>query len=243
MAIAIRGTTPATASGGGDPTSLTLTGARQPVTNDVLCIVFGNDFYLAANIPTATVAGSTTGVIDAASADGGLNGAHVKAWYYVVTATGDLTIEVNETGVADEEKFLGVYVLSGVDTASPLDPAAGAGATGFSTSHDAPSLSPLTASAFMVCHTNNGGGASSGTYTPPTDMTEQYDFTVLGAMSTSGATQQLTASGATGIKSFTSGNVSWAAVSIAFRTASVIAATRPPVIVAPSRAASTAGAW
>jgi hypothetical protein len=203
MAIAIRGTTPATQSGTGDPTSLTLTGTRQPQTDDVLIIIHGNDFYALSNMPTPTVGGSTTGVtaITNGDADGGVNSAHARSHYYVAGSTGDLTVAVDETGTADEEKCLVVYVLSGVDTATPID-VAGNAQNVSADPHVCPSISPTSTDAFLICHVNTGGGNSAGSYTPPGSMTEQYDTDVGAAFTFTGGTEQLSASGATGTRTF-----------------------------------------
>jgi hypothetical protein len=243
VAIAIRGTTPATTTSTGNPISLTLTGARQPSAGDVLLIIHSNDFYAATNMPTPTVGGSTSGVnaVSGGSADAGTNHAHIKAYTFNVGSTGDLTVSVTETGSADEDKGLTVYVLSGVDTATPVDAAAGNFNTSATTVHDAPSVSPTSSDAFLVCHDNSGGGSSTPSYTPPSGMTEQYDSQV-GGFSMTGATLQLSSSGATGTKTFTpAGSVEYGTVSIALKTASGggSAATPGPLVVTPSAAGVT----
>lgn len=220
MAIAIRGTTPLTATSVVPAVSLTLTSTRQPQAGDLLLIVHFNDFFTLANMPTPTVAGSTTGVnaVSGGSADAGSNLAHIKSYTYAVASTGDLTVAVTETGTADEEKALAVYVLSGADTTTPVDGAAGASGTA-STSHVAPAVSPAAADSMLFCHANTGGGASGGAYTQPGGMTETYD-TVFGGMSFGGANLQLSASGSTGTETFTATNsTAWAALSVAIKTA------------------------
>jgi hypothetical protein len=233
VAIAIRGGAPVTGSGTGATVSVTCTGTTQPQANDVLLIFHGNDFYALSAMPTPTVGGSTTGVtaVTNGTADGGSIDAHVKSWTYVVGSTGDLTVSVTETGTADEEKALAVYVLSGVDTATPVDAAAAnTSTTASSTSHDAPSVSPTSADAYLVCHVNTGGGSLGGTYTPPTGMTETYDFGVAAAMEVGGAVVQLAASGATGTKTFTiTGSTPYSAVSVAMKTAAAAASIPPPL--------------
>lgn len=233
MAIAIRGTTPASTITTGNPISVTVNGARQPQSGDVLLIIHGNDFYALSNMPTPTVGGSTSGVnaVSGGSADAGTNHGHIKAYTYVVGSTGDLAVSVTETGAGDEDKCLDVYVLSGVDTATPTDGAAGNFNTSATTTHDAPSVSPGSSNAYLICHDNSGGGSSAPSYTPPSGMTEQYDAQV-GGISHTGATLQLSASGATGVKTFTpSGSVEYATISVAIRTASGAAA---PAFVAQS---------
>jgi hypothetical protein len=228
MAVAIRGTTPAIQSGAADPTSLTLTGARQPQAGDVLVIIHCNDLYALSNMPTPTVGGSSTGVLTIVNADGGTDGAHIKSWYYVVGSTGDLTVAVDETGTADEEKALIVYVLSGVDNVSPLDGSGGSTNTG-GTTHICPSVSPASSDAYLICHTNTGGGNAAASYTPPGSMAEQYDSVVNVFMSMAGGTEQLSASGATGTRTFTP-NISVtvnAEITIAVKTGGAAAATDP----------------
>jgi hypothetical protein len=208
-------------TGTGDPTSVVLDGARQPQTDDVLVIIHGNDWFLFSNMATPTVGGSSTGVvaITNGSIDNGENAGHFKSYTYVVTSTGDLTVAVDETGDATEEKVLAVYVLSGVDTATPIDIAGRATGTGTEAAVDAPSVAPTSSDAYLICHMNNGPG-SSGAMAPPSGMAETYDVNVAGAMATAGAVLQLSASGATGVKSFTATatNQQWVALSIAVLT-------------------------
>lgn len=245
MAISIRGTNPSTSTGTGDPTSVTLTGSSQPNTNDVLVIIHCNDFYNFSDMPTPTVGGSSSGVtaITNGSIDGGANQGHIKSWTYVVPSTGDLTVSVDEAAPADEEKGLFVYVLSGVDTATPID-VAGTG-SGTSLSHVAPSISPTSSDAFLICHVNSGSGSSGGAYTPPGGMTDQYDIEVASAMSTGGATLQLSASGPTGTKTFTAtNNVPYVSLSVAVKTASASASgTQPPFLGRPPGRVSPIGWW
>jgi hypothetical protein len=243
VAIAIRGTTPlvVTSATGAATISGSLTSTRQPQSGDVLIIIHGNDWSDLANMPTPTVGGSTTGVTSLTTADGGTNLAHVKAWRYTVGSTGDLTVSITETGLADEEKCLIVYVLSGADTTTVVDgtPAGSTGAA--TTSPAAPAVTTSTSNAFLICHTNTGGGAGVTSYTPPSGMTEQYDSNVGSAMGCTGATLQLSASGSTGTKTFTGTNSgAYAAVSIAVLTKSVSTAT--PSTVAGTVAVGTATA-
>lgn len=220
MAIAIRGTTPATASTNSNPVTLTLNGARQPQTGDVLLIIHANDFYDLADMVTPTVGGSTTGVVAVTNgtADEGSNLAHAKSYTYVVGSTGDLVVEETELADANEEKGLIVYVLTGVDNGTPLD-IAGNG-TGDSVSQVAPSISPISTDAYLICHTGSGAGNSAGSYTPPSGMAETCDFDLGGAWTVGGAALQLSASGATGTKTFTAASQThYAALSIALKTA------------------------
>lgn len=225
MAVTERGGGPATASGTG-AVSVTLTGTRQPQTDDWLVIVHHNDFYALSNMSTPTVGGSTSGVSEITGtglpADGGTNFAHTRAYKKKITSGGsDLTVALVETGSADEDKAIAVWVLSGADTTDCVDIAAGAfdSTNTPTTQRIAPSTSPGTAGYLLVA-TNDGGGASSAPYTPPSGMTERYDGTT-GGMGYSGAVLQLGASGATGTKIFTVANTAaaYAAISIVVKPA------------------------
>jgi hypothetical protein len=228
VAIAIRGGTPLVVATASNPISGTLTATRQPQSGDVLLIIHGNDYYALSNMPTPTVGGSTAGVnaISGGSADGGSLFAHAKSYTYVVGSTGDLTVSVTETGVADEEKVLVVYVLPGADTATPTDGASSNfDSSGTTTNRVCNAVSPSSSDAFLVVHTNDGNGSNSVSYLPPSGMSEQYDGSLGGFMGYSGATLQLSASGSTGSKTFTAaGNASYCTLTIAIRTASAGAA-------------------
>jgi len=205
MAIAIRGTTPLTTGVvTSDPISVTLDSARQPNAGDVLVIIHCNNFYNVSNMVTPTVAGSSTGVtaITGGAATGTTaDTGGIKSYTYVVGSTGDLTVAEDETGAANEEKLLAVYVLSGVDTATPVDIAGNFNGAPSGGLYVCPSVSPTSSDAFLICHYNTCGGAASGLSDPPSGMTEQYDAAV-GGMSTAGASVQLVTSGATGTKLF-----------------------------------------
>lgn len=220
MAIAIRGTTPGVTTTASDPISLTLNGARQPNTNDVLIIIHCNDYYAMADMPSPTVGGSSNGVnpITNGSFDIGDLDGHAKSYTYVAGSTGDLTVAVDETSTADEEKGLIVYVLSGVDTTTPIDAAANTFDSVNALSHPAPSVSPTSTDAYLICHLNSGA-TDGGANTPPGSMAEQYDAVFAGALTYTGATEQLSASGATGTRTFTSANlIRYGMLSIAVKT-------------------------
>jgi hypothetical protein len=246
--IAIRGGTPTTSIvTGTNPITVTLTGTKQPQAGDVLLIIHGNNFYTAAAMPTPTVGGSTTGVtaVTNGSADAGTNLAHIKSYTYVVGSTGDLTVSVTETGLGDEEKSLDVYVLSGVDTSTPVDIAATATGT-TATSQVAPSVTPTSATPYLICHVNTGGAGVSSTYTPPGSMTETYDTVVAATYEATGAVQQLGGPGATGTRTFTAtGSNPYAALSVALTTASAGSTTATATVVGAgtvtAAAATTAG--
>jgi hypothetical protein len=233
VAIAIRGSTPATATdnGGSATVSLTLSGARQPQVNDILLIIHCNDFYAASNMPTPTVGGSTAGVtaITNGTADAGTNGAHAKAYWWLNSGAADRTVSVTETGSHDEEKALAVYVLSGVDTSTPIDVAGNTFNASTGPSWVLTAVSPTSSDAYLIAHVNTGGGNSGGgSVTPPGTMTEQYDVNV-GGITYEGATQQLATSGSTGTRTFTpAADAGFAGLLIAMKTASAAAVSAPP---------------
>jgi hypothetical protein len=220
MAVTIRGDTPAVTASTANPISVTVDGDRQPQAGDLLLIFHGNDFYGLANMPTPTVGGTTTGVTAVTTADAGSNSAHVKAYTYQVSSSGDLTVSVTETGSGDEDKVLVVYVLSGANLDDPVDDAAGAASASAQTSQPAPSVTPDSEDALLVVHNNSGGGASTASYTPPASpYTELYDGRA-GGISYTGGVEQLSASGATGTRTITAAtSVPWAAITVAIRAA------------------------
>lgn len=222
MTITPRGGGPLVVATTANPVSGTLTGAQQPQSGDLLVIIHGNDYYAITDMPTPTVGGSTSGVgaISNGTADAGSLFAHIKSYTYVVGSTGDLTVSVTESGLGDEEKVLTVYVLSGADTATPVDIAGNNATTTPGTSHVCPSVNATTSDGFMILHTNDGNGSNGGPYSWPGGTTEQYDGNVASSMSYTGATEQLASSGATGTRTATgTGGSSYAAVTIVIRTA------------------------
>lgn len=218
---------PTTGSDTSATASVTLSGAWQPQTGDVLHIVHKNDFYALSNMPTPTVGGSSTGVTSIINADAGTNMGHIKTYYYVVTSTGDTTVSVTETGSHDEEKQIVVYVLAGVDTTgNPVDgSSSGFSATGIA-SQVIPQITGMTlANNFLIADICSGGGSSSNHYQEPATMTEAYDELV-GNMNSGGATEQLASSADTGTRTFISKDgsnndaaIPWAGVMVAYKTA------------------------
>lgn len=238
MAIGLR--TSALSVDNGASATVSVTSDGTPVAGDVCLIFHGNDFYTVATMPppTGTNLGTITQVTGA-TADGGTNGAHIKTYVAVVQANGVVTASVTETGAHDEDKSIAVVVLSGADAVTPIDDSAG-NAGGGTSPHPAPSVSPGTATAYLVCVDHSGGGAATTGYTPPTGMTEIYDLKQ-GGLSTTAAVQQLAALGPTGVKNFTPASaVPFGTVSVAVRTAT--ADVRQSVGVANVGASASSGA-
>lgn len=225
MAIGIRTVATGTDTGSTASVSATTTGTT-PVTGDLALVLYRNDYYTLATMGTPSGGSITWNAITGATADGGTNLAHLKAWWGVVASTAHFTVTATETGAHDEEKALDIWVLSGADTTTPID--ASAGSSGASTtSQDAPTVSPSTADAFLIVTVGSGGGSAAASYTHPAGTTEQYEIHV-GGLSGSVAYQQLSASGATGVRNFTASTaVPFAACSIAIKTASAGAVIVP----------------
>ena len=209
---------------------ITVTTAASPAAQvgDLLVIFHGNDYYALSNMPAPTVSpGSPTVTAPTGgTADAGSLNAHTKAYYAIVATAGQQTVSVTETGTGDEDKCLAVYVIAGNDPTTPIGDAAGAFNATASTSNPAPAVSPPAVNALMISHVNSGTGTSATSYTPPGSMTEQYDAQV-GGISYTGATEQLTATGTTGTRTFTAvgNNVPYSAVSVAVQQATVSAWT------------------
>lgn len=222
MAIVIRAGAPAThVVGGTNPITVTLNGTRQPQAGDRLIIVHKNNWYDFSNMPTPTVGGSSSGVnaISGGSFDDGVNALHIKSYTYDVASTGDLTVVITETGAADEEKCLEVWVLDAVDPTTTIEDADTASGSG--TSQAAASSTPTSADDLLICSLI---GSANTAYTPPGSMTETYDATDGAFIRVTGAYEQLSASGSTGTRTFTGPAGAWAALTLSVKTES----TGPP---------------
>lgn len=248
MAVAVRTVTVGTDTGASATVSATTpSGGTAAQVGDVLLILHTNDFYALTNMAAPTVTGSPTVTAITGTglpADGGTNEGHIKPYWAVVNTSGAQTVSTTETGSHDEEKGLVVYVLTGVDTTTPVDIAAGFNGTPGNETQTCPSVVANTSDGYLICH-DNSGPTSTIAYGSPGSMTEQYEIHV-GGMSGVGATEQLSTSGATGTRTFTCNpgdNILWVSVSIVLRTATTAsAAVRSPLVV-PSYAAIHAGAW
>ncbi|HEX5525152.1 MAG TPA: hypothetical protein VFX53_17035 [Pedococcus sp.] len=215
MAVGIR-TTQTNTNNGGSPTTSVTTDA-SPQVGDVAIAIHANDYYPATNMPAPTGGPGGWAEVVAARADAGDTGAHIKIWWAVVASAGAMTVSVTETGDANEEKCLAVWVLSGVDTTTPVD--AAASGTGTGTANVAPSCSPTGTDSFLICAIESGGGASTASFTTPGTMTERYELHV-GGLSHVAASQQLSGSGATGTRTFTAASsIPYAASSLAVKAA------------------------
>jgi hypothetical protein len=147
VAIAISSITSGTDTGASATVSVTT--SESPTTTkvgDLVVVVYANDFYALSNMGTPSATGTPTmNAIAGATGDGGSNEAHIKAWWYVANTAGAQTVSATETGAHDEEKSITAYVLTGADTTTPVDAAAGnTSTTTITTSQVAPAVSPTT---------------------------------------------------------------------------------------------------
>lgn len=245
MAIAVRSVTVGTDTGASATVAATTPTTTQ--VGDLLVVGYSNDFYTLAAMGTPTCTGSPTlTAVTSGTADGGSGEGHIKTYTAVANTAGANTVTVTETGTHDEEKAMVIYVLTGADTTTPVDAAANLVGTPINDNQNAPSASPATSDALLICF-NNSGPSGNSAYGTPAPMTEQYEIHV-GGMSGVGATEQLAASGATGVRTFTcvpGNNILWVAVSIAIRTAAGggAAPAQMQPFVLPGLAAIQAASW
>lgn len=214
MAITISSVTTNAVGGTGSSISVTTPAAS---VGDLLIIILSNDYYALSDLALFGTTPSTTATeITNFDDDGGNLNKHVKAWWAPVTTAGAVTVNC-DTGHSDEEKTLAVYVLTGADTSNPIDGAANSGTQASGTSVVAPAVSPSGSNDLLICHLQ----IDMVTITPPGTMTNQYNVTDGTFTRSYGATQQLSASGSTGTRTFTSGaTTSWVASTMAIKASS-----------------------
>lgn len=202
-------------------TASVTTGAGT-VVDDLLVCFAGDDFSLsnaAFGTPTGT-AGTWTAQ---ATGNNSPNTDLVqKIWTRPVTVGGAQTVTVPTTGQGEEVTNT-TFVLTGADTTTPADGTPqGGGSNTATSSMVAPSVSPVTSDALLLCGVQASGSGGTGTYTPPSGMTERSDIKDGTFTSASTASLALSASGATGTKTFTAtANTAYASASIAVKGAAV----------------------
>jgi hypothetical protein len=206
---------------GGADVSLTTPAAS---VGDLLIVIFNNDFYAASGLSLGSISPAATATeITGFETDGGTNEPHTKAWWAPVTTAGAVTVTCHTTG-GDEELSLITYVLSGADTTNPIDAAAASALTSTTTTMIAPSVSPTTSTALLICNiqTDSSTNALTMTFTAPGSMSNAYSLTDGTFMRTLGASEILATSGATGTQTWTSGggnSTSYTASSMAIKAA------------------------
>ena len=118
MAIASRNWVLGANTGGSATVSADTTSGTgsTPQAGDLCVVIYCNDYYALADMGTPSVtAGSSftlTAVTNGTADNGNLN-AHIKCYTGTVAANGHFTVSATETGSADEEKGMFVWVLSG----------------------------------------------------------------------------------------------------------------------------------
>jgi hypothetical protein len=213
------------------------------LVGDLVVVLHSNDFYALTNMSTPSATGSPT-MNSIGSVDGGSNEGHTTAWWYLANTGGAQTVTATETGVHDEEKALVVIVLSGADTASPIDgtPASTFNVTG-STSHTIPSISPATSTAYEIVIDATGGGNAASSYSAPSYTGSLY-FSISTFFSGEIFTRQLAASGATGTTTITTvGGGNTFVLAFAIKTATGGAAPTPRQTIVTRSARIRASYW
>lgn len=206
-----------------DSTAASVTTGAGTEATDVLVAVGYSSFYtLASGSGFGPPSGGGWTEVTDGTADLGANNSKIRAW--TRTADGGAQ-QVDLPPIVDEDVGLVVLVLAGADTASPVDAAGNATSTGTGSPapHIAPSVSPVTADALLVCAAASAVFDGGAAYTPPGGMVERADFPVpSNAISCTAATEQLSASGATGTRTFLYDGLDdlGLAISVAIRTAS-----------------------
>lgn len=214
--------------------STVVTGAGTQV-DDVLVTFHGSDYYTAAAMGTPT--GTSGTWTHQATGDMGTNNSHIKVWTRPVTVAGAQTVT---TSPQDEECWNITYVIAGADTTDPSDDAQGGNGTA-SVNHAAPSVSPSTSDALLICAVLSEL-FRLGNYTGPSGMTKQTEDDNMSTLAT--ATQDLTSSGATGAKTFTFDSAfGWCAVSIAIPAAAGATPSRPSGLLVAGQSIARAATW
>lgn len=207
---------------GSSPT-IAVTTDGLPIVGDLLYIIHGNDFFDITNMVAPTVAPGAPVVSPVGVADNGNNNAHAKTYFAYVNTPGAQTVSTTETGGAGEDKGITVYVLRGAAASNPIDDVQVANG-GPAASISCPSATATLNDDLFITHINSGTGATLADFTTPAPMVERYEWHTPTFCSV-GATQQLVASGATGVRTFTPGTVPWVAVSTLIKTAAAGPAT------------------
>lgn len=201
---------PAAATGA----SMSINTPSDSAVGDLAVLIHGYDYNTLADMSAPTGTAVSTWTLRA-TADTGTNRMHFKVWTGPVTAAGVQTVIANSS-TTNASHMPVLYIINGTSLTLTVDGAAGANGAA-STSHVAPSVSPVGADDLLVCAAGHSPDFS-GNYTAPTGMTKQTEVDA-GAFSTVATfTQTLAASGATGTRTATySLTEEWAAISIAIR--------------------------
>lgn len=218
MAITVVGTPQVgNASNGGD---VTLTFDVTPAQNDVV-IVYGGASYFSSPNPAAPGTGYTQIALYSHTSN-----LFFGAWYKRMGASPDSSVVCHGNGVPSAATAYGCYVLRGVDTTTFADAAATTAGLTTSTNPDAPSITTVTNSAWVIAV----AGSKVYDTTPGTVSGYSNQYTTVGSdavnITVAGATFEKTTAGAedpAAWSSWASGN--WYAITIAVRPATTTAVT------------------
>lgn len=184
-------------SGGASNANVTLTTSATTLVDDILVVFHANNFYTAAQLLTPTGTAGTWNL--EATGDNGSNSAHLKIWTRKVTVGGAQTVTVAQA--VDEEHSIHLLVISGADTATWVDSAAG-GNGASSATQVAPSVNPTLTNDLLIV------GALSilvGNYTIPSTfgMTILNEFDLASFFTSVVAAEVRGNASATGTRTFT----------------------------------------
>lgn len=167
------------------------------VVGDLVVVIQMDDFYTLAGLstPGGTAVGGGWTLVD--SYDGGSNGNHMKVWTgTVTTANGTVTVPFTHT---DQERYAAIFVMP----SAAFDVAAHATGTS-STSFVAPSVSASGSDDLIICAWCNTSGNTTINITSPGSMTAYTERDVATFITYRAASEQLTASGASGTRTASS---------------------------------------
>jgi hypothetical protein len=212
-------------------TASVTTGAGTQATDLLLAIGMSEFYNLSGNTFGPPTGGGWTQVATAE-----LPGDDTKLRAWVKTAPGGAT-QIDLDPMIDEGIALAVLVLEGADLDDPVEDFDGAASSAATPSvHVAPSVSPASADAFLVCTAATAVFGGVAAYTPPGGMAEEFEVGTSGGGDTSftAATEQLASSGATGTRSFgfANNNVAGVALSLAIAAAGEVIPPTTPFKVA-----------
>lgn len=180
---------------GSNTAAISFTTSSQ--VGDTIILIQMNDWYSLANLQTPSGTAVGGGWTLEQSYDGGTNLFHVKVWQGTVS-TANGTVVVN-SATTDEERYAACYVLVG----ATYDTGGASVNSTASTSFVAPSESAAGSDDLMLCVWCNTDQNSIPTITPPGTMTA-YTSRAVDFVTYRSASEQLTASGASGTRTATS---------------------------------------
>jgi hypothetical protein len=200
--------------------SFTLGGSS--LVGHTVLFICANDFYALANLLTPTGTAVTTWSLKH-SLDGGTNDNHVKVWEGVITTAGGTVVSAWSTAAPDEERYAGLWVCSN----ATFDGAASTDSDTSSTSHVAPSVTPISGQIddLLIALFGTDGGGTTTYSGMPGGMTA-YTQRDAGAFSSfRAASEQLSSAAATGTRTATVSTAkNWFAVSVLLKNTATAAA-------------------